>query len=816
MAWSTASLLPSFSKREFGFNSSNPACLEDFLRAKAMAAVIEDDAETLQNCLTNGNLDVSETFHPLFDRPDYSCFLLHVAATKNAASSGQILLDSDCDLNAPDSDGNLPIHLCFDNESTCISDLFIQKGASLLATDSCGKNMWHIFYLSYRNIANHSLMERLFELNQDQTSKAMLARTHSGETPLLLALKWFHVSSSTAARLLPIIDHCAWKPQFWEAHGPVFAAAAEFGSEVVIEHLIQAGAEPDLIGDGNFTPLHELGDSATPACAQTLKRINPDAHKLRFQGLTPLEKYIEKVMKFGRPTVDQELLAVLATPEALSSQNMDGGTVWSFCCKETLTRSLSGYSTDQIFSHLDSVISSLLRLGALISYEELKRESGILPLFSALGLESQQTELRTKSKFRTTSISCRTLSAVILESAYWDDGRRSPAAVSFLKKAVRDRNLEAVELVLQHGLSVHQRVDQISSIEFAVSHFKIAHEIMTSDEEKSKEIMIALLSHAVAEEMKEYSPHGLGLGKTHTYWLLRELIGWGVDFNGEAKFAPGCTPLVHHLSRRRFETAEILLDLGAIPSAHSADGHTAVHYAASSDQAVTVNRLHDKGASLDMQSHDESTALNIAVRNKCLSAAKILLEFGVKSLPDAVAMTPRMYASSSKNEDMIKLLDQYLPLDANSPTFVDAQSIPWKCKKYLAQSFEDAIEKDDLEECQRLHGAGFSLDTYMSSFSCSPLIGAIASERLRIVDWLLQRKATTLGVTCKVYSTIEIAMAYASLSPILKRLLTLYIEQGGDILSDDHHPLEWAIMYHNEEGLRVFLDFVKAMTERTR
>ena len=137
---------------------------------------------------------------------------------------------------------------------------------------------------------------------------------------------------------------------------------------------------------------------------------------------------------------------------------------------------------------LDFILPWLLHLGALIPYEEARQESGLLPLFSGLGLESKHTEKLMRE------ISRETLSFIILESRYWDDAKRSPAAVSFLKTAVQARHLETVKSLLEHGVSVHQRVDQVPSMEFAES--------MTSDDAKSKEIMIILLSHASAEEMK--------------------------------------------------------------------------------------------------------------------------------------------------------------------------------------------------------------------------------------------------------------------------------------------------------------------------
>ena len=927
LASSTISRLSSKLVSEPGLISSNSAYVKEILRAEVISAVLRDDSEILQDCLIHENCDISGTFYPfavkldyrLFkrriaapnnsvsaDKLDYGCSLLHIAASSNSASAVQILIKLGCDLNTQDSNGELPLHLCIDHHDFSTLNLFLEQGAHHLATDSSGASIWH---KCLRDHKYSVIMTRLLELDQNQTAEAMLARTSSGETPILLALKQPR-QRRTIISVLAIIDHFSGQPQFWKTHGPVFATAAGFGSQIVIKRLLQAGAEPDPIGDDNFTPLHELGYGADPECAQILFGLYPDAHKLRFQGLTPLEKYIEKVYKFGKKA-EPALFTILATPEALSFQNIDGGTVWSFCCREILIRS---FELDDHFGNLrlipfDDVIQSLVRLGALTLYERTKRQSGILPLFSAFGREVKQT------KVRTTQISCETLSSIILESRYWDDAKRSPAAVSFLKQAVKDGYLEAVKLLLEHGVSVHQRVDQISPLEFAVSNFSIAIESRTPDVATSKEIMIALFSHAAAEEMKAYSPHGLGLGlmhmvgetnpydKAHICWLLKELIGWGVDLHREARFKPGCLPLAHHLRCGSYETAPLLLELGANPSmngdfdpvhdslvprgrsflirllqhsretgalvqwnriltytgieedgkstvgvtplhmiaylglneildfyidegllenfnATTADGHTAVHFAAVRDQAAIIKQLHTQGASLNAQSHDGSTALHLAVRTQSLSAAKILLELGLKSSLDAIAGTPRMYARALRHENMIELLDRHLRPGVGPSNFAHAHSISWQRQKYLARAFENAIEKDDLGECRRLYRVGCSLDTSMPScHGCSPLIKALCLERLRIVEWLLHREATTLKAFCDHYggaSAIECAISRPSLNPILKRLVTLYVEQGGDILSNDHSPVGWAIMSYNEEGLTLYLKSIKELTERNR
>ena len=525
-------------------------------------------------------------------------------------------------------------------------------------------------------------------------------------------------------------------------------------------------------------------------------------------------------------------------------------------------------------------------------------------MFSALGLEKEDKA----------AISHNTLLAAISRSRYRDDLRRSPAAVSFVKSAVRLRRLEIVKLILICGVSIHQRVDHESPLEFAVSNFSFAHESLLQDEADSKEIMMALLSHVRAEEMEDFNFHGLGFSlmhmvaethsdrQTHTYWLLKELMRLGVKIDGEAKFSPGCTSLLYHLSRRAFKTAEILLDLRANPFANRifdlihkslvaggvsflkrllryfnetrtpvpwnsiylwrgfeklsenvreitpvhviaccglgeilefyidedlledtnvviADGYAAVHIAAWKGRAAIIHQLHRTGASLDVPSDDGSTALHIAARYQKLSVAKILLELGVQSSMDAYAMTPRMYASALNDENMIKLIDQYFPVDVPPSNFADEHFISWKRKKYLARSFENAIEKNNLEECQRLHHAGCSLDAYMSRFRGSPLMKALINEQLQIIEWFLQCEATTLEIASDAdgtLSTIECAIGRVSLNPILERLLRLYAKQGGDIISDYHFPFRRAIMYHNEEGLRIFLEFVKKMSERIR
>jgi hypothetical protein len=466
-------------------------------------------------------------------------------------------------------------------------------------------------------------------LDQDQTTQALLARNSSGETPVVKELRALDYPMPLHHKLLLIIDHCAGKPRFWKDHGPVFAAAAMFGSATVIERLIKIGAERDPVGDDNFISLHLLGPNTNPKCVNILKNLYSDAPQLRFEEQTSLEIFIERTLKLGR-RMPPNLLAVLATPEAISSQNCDGDTVWSIICKKipdeafqdkdedtedensedenpedenpedesceersceersceersceerscendscedesfefSGVESLEDMFDDLCSTSFNTAISTLLSLGALASYEEKKRESGILPLFSALLLKWKHNELNKRV------ISRKTLSAIISKSAYWNYARRLSATVSFLKHAVANNHLDTVELLLENGVSVHQRVDKKSPVEFAVECFEITRVSM----KEFKKIMLALFSHAAAEEMKKCNPHGLGLGllhmiagaqhkkKTHAYWLLQELIRRDVDVNGDAKFEADYTSLMHHLSQSSFRTAEILLDLGA-------------------------------------------------------------------------------------------------------------------------------------------------------------------------------------------------------------------------------------------------------------
>jgi ankyrin repeat protein len=111
-----------------------------------MTAVIHDDTETLLNYLANKNGDVSRIFHPELDFPGYSCSLLHVAAMNNSSSASRILLDFGYDLSSSDSDGNLPIHQCSEQESVDTLNVFLEKDASHLVTDSkvitYGTSVW--------------------------------------------------------------------------------------------------------------------------------------------------------------------------------------------------------------------------------------------------------------------------------------------------------------------------------------------------------------------------------------------------------------------------------------------------------------------------------------------------------------------------------------------------------------------------------------------------------------------------------------------------------------------------------------------------
>ena len=83
-------------------------------------------------------------------------------------------------------------------------------------------------------------------------------------------------------------------------------------------------------------------------------------------------------------------------------------------------------------------------------------------------------------------------------------------------------------------------------------------------------ILSKLLAHSDNERLNDFSPDKRGLGLLHhlatardtskVFWLVKELVGRGVNINQRAKGSSRHLALVYHLLEGSFQIAELLLE----------------------------------------------------------------------------------------------------------------------------------------------------------------------------------------------------------------------------------------------------------------
>lgn len=889
---------------------------QEALVVKTLGAVRNDEADVLAQCLADDRLDKASAYD--------GGTLLHLAAKSASIEAMTLLLEAGCDPYIEDENGDLPLHIGVQNGWVVgIIKLFHKRGLSLLSRDREGRNIWHLWADDL--IYSEDFLKKTYEIDPRIMAKAMSMKTREGDTPLSRVFKQHRprgpVSENSVARATSLVEYCAGIPDFWKYHPPVLGLAAVWGSEEVLGCLLDAGAEPDPVESDNLTPLHQIGAYAEVGCVKMLKGLYEDACELRHKGRLPVELYLERVLKADYLTEQLDTVVEETTPASLLPD------LWEFICgllntAKGIFNTAQGFNTSEEISEdefdyadidYDSIVALGVKLGAVGAYENLRNGSGLVPLFS--GFLDHHDWL----KLPTSYCSVDTLRSSILSTGRLVSAMESNAALRFFKVAIKDMNLPMVELLLEHGLNTHQRIDGTSAIEH-VCQARNARRLCSS--ENGKRIISALLDHSNVDRLKDFTPDEKGLGLLHRLathknaseilWLIKELVRRGVDVNGLSQGSPRRSVLVHHVNLFSFQCAEALLELGADPTlvapdtdamdaaqaatltgnvsflnkllAHttatattpgmdwtrsfsmrvelngewlnfaalnslhlasyvgevecvqfyldqglvsdvdttSREGHTPLHFAAIRNFVQVIDFLVFRGANVMARAKDETTPLHVAAINGHLSVVKTLLRHGATESPDALAMSPRMYAAKLGHQDIAHFLQEALGPDATTQALPGRQHASQSQRhiKLLSKALQEAITSNDRSECKRLVTSGCPINVTMPQCGgCSPLILAISTAAIEIVEWLLDNGASTVKAACQTHgasSAIEMAISRVQLNSTILKLTEMYFDEGGDLVFGNDYPLHHALWNNNTQGLELLLQCVEANTDKIR
>lgn len=193
-----------------------------------------------------------------------------------------------------------------------------------------------------------------------------------------------------------------------------------------------------------------------------------------------------------------------------------------------------------------------------------------------------------------------------------------------LQFAVHQRNLRAVELLLELGADRTRNVKQSGS---------------------------SLLLDAIRE-----LPKG-----GESYDVLKLLLETGSDCN--ERFRDGTTPLLYTLRSANVRCAKLLLEYGADMTAVDISyGYTALHFAAMNRDVAVAQFVLDQGFDVECNDNHGRSALNIAVVNRNLEVCELLLRNGADvNRRDGTGKTSLMFAVTGQHtwENFVRVLLDY-------------------------------------------------------------------------------------------------------------------------------------------------------------
>ncbi|KAJ4200222.1 hypothetical protein NW767_007743 [Fusarium falciforme] len=589
---------------------------------------------------------------------------LHLAMAYGSLDVLEILLEHGLDANMADETGKTPAHLCSD----CRVDqlrVLLEHGASTLVPDKTLETVWH------RAAKNGEIiiLELLVELDVRQEALKMISSRN--ETPICSAL-----NNRRTDVVLLLLKHCDSR-EFWKSGTSIYRAAAEMGSVEIVQHLLDVGIELDGMDDITGSPLHYLSTGATIECIQILKDLFPLDQRRKEDLRAPLESLLLRAMEEHTALGHKALETML--PDAARSNSKEASSLWSFLGFE-VTKSVMGairppgYVTD---ARLKDYASAFITLGIMAKYEEEKEESGLLPFMSAVASEITSIYKRAwevsgqpQRYFNWGSIS-DTMQHVMGQSRHWDSAVGKPGATRLLSLAILHDDVEMVSLLIDKGVDMHSKLDELSPFEFACF----------PNVPIGTRSFALLLKHTSPEKISHGNGSFEGCGPLHFCagwngptpdcdWKLKQMLGAGVDPNLPWPIDDQ-SPLAHHIFRDCIATANILLDAGADPWARGSHPFDAALEAVRGDHLSILKKIAELDHESpcwdrtwvgigDQQGFSGGNALHLAAMNGNTECLEFYLDQGLLSdleYHDDELETPMHYAARFDHFSTIEWLE---------------------------------------------------------------------------------------------------------------------------------------------------------------
>ncbi|KAI2601749.1 ankyrin [Hypoxylon sp. NC1633] len=635
------------------------------------------------------------------------------------------LVEVGCSLFETDDEGHLPVHAWrpipyepsqqSKHNTESLVAYFIDHGVVVTSQDSNGKNLLHL------SIADHTRLSAYIEYeNEANVASALHTTDNGGYTPLCRALKEGHRESASLLFARGGID-----PATWQSPTSVLLLATKASCEDVFRGLWNSGISLTITDDGALTPPHCLGAMASIDFVTYLKSLYPDTCDVRINGKIPLDSYLEELVNNFDECPDPENTKDIIRALYPSESEIDNRKlVWEHFVNNVIPDARSRWPRPYFWSYYEDkdglnlvklctgILAELTRLGRLESYDmDSQRPALLLPLQDV----EYNKDVRYRNSYTYTKedssylwpFSDQTVYNIINGMSHWQGFPIARPFISLLKTAVAFKDSDLLKLLLDKGVSVHQRIQGKSALEEACRS------------NVGLDMFRLLLNHSDKQRLDETNPENGGLGLIHCLAVpdathkIAELLQRGANPNLRTRDRLCDPALTYHLLLGSITTSLFLLEHDADLKLLSSTNIDACLMATWKGCTEFLTKVHERTPQLQL---DWERRCDLSFTSKFIGTSAIVLN-GVNALH---------LASLSGNIDCLKFyINHNIIPDVNTTS------------QHLFTPLHCAAIQGDANIIGFLHGLGANVNARTDSGQ-SPLHLAVLYKKMGAVEKLLE------------------------------------------------------------------------------
>lgn len=498
-------------------------------------------------------------------------------------------------VSKPDEKGLLPVHHLaqtyewhlFKDESSyqTLEEIVHELVGSGVGCNLLTPNGSTALHLCVR-FESDAVLKVLLELDtEENVSMALQTQDETGETPLSLAIaqRREHIA-------LALLERAIGLPGTLQDSTRLLSLCVTTNSQPIFEALLQAGVD-DATNTQESILLHNLGRRTSVDFVETLIARYPQALACRIKGKIPLDIYLEQCLRTEHKP-HSGITEALAPRKALSTrQRMQS---WQhFISTVNKIRKEDETKSSEIGQVVSSVVFALQNLGFVESCEAIThaQNPAILTMLEGVLNSANQCDLDALWPLLPDAV-CEVVKNT--SGQCWETLKDSSVILRLMKASAASFDLELVGLLLERGVSVHQRVDNLSVLEHAC--------LDTGPfDARSRKIFTLLMDNIDQSRLDEVNPHDQkrrGLihflaSSRYKAFRVIELLKRGADANLRRGDWNSMPALVEHILAEDAESALILLRNGADPNQADRRGVNAALAAAFNGMVSFLNNLYN-------------------------------------------------------------------------------------------------------------------------------------------------------------------------------------------------------------------------------